>query len=52
MSEPYSGEPEPSGSERMRWVQGALNDVLRLRLPVDGHHGCGDAERRSQLPAA
>ena len=36
MSEPYSGEPAPSGSEDMRWVQSALNDVLGPRLPVDG----------------
>ena len=36
VSEPYSGQPAPSGSEDMRWVQSALNDVLGLRLPVDG----------------
>ena len=34
--EPYPAEPLPGGSEYMRWVQSALNDVLGLRLPVNG----------------
>src|SRR5215471_12417563 len=34
--EPYPAEPLPAGSEYMRWVQSALNDVLGLRLPVNG----------------
>jgi outer membrane protein OmpA-like peptidoglycan-associated protein len=36
--EPYGvgPEPPPAGSEYMRWVQSALNDVLGLRLPVNG----------------
>jgi Putative peptidoglycan binding domain len=33
---PYSAEPQPGGSEYMRWVQSALNDVLGLQLPVNG----------------
>src|SRR5262249_1466827 len=31
---PYPAEPLPAGSEYMRWVQSALNDVLGLRLPL------------------
>jgi N-acetyl-anhydromuramyl-L-alanine amidase AmpD len=34
--EPYPAEPPPADSEYMRWVQSALNDVLGLRLPVNG----------------
>jgi len=34
--EPYPAEPAPAGSEHMRWVQSALNDVLGLQLPVNG----------------
>jgi len=34
--EPYPAEPLPAGSEYMRWVQSALNDVLGLRLPING----------------
>ena len=51
--EPYGAEPEPSaaeplpaGSERFRWVQSALNDVLGLRLPL---HGVADAATRSAI---
>lgn len=36
VSQPYSREPEPSGSERVRWVQHSLNRILGLRLPLDG----------------
>jgi hypothetical protein len=34
--EPYPAEPAPAGSEHMRWVQSALNDVLGSQLPVNG----------------
>jgi peptidoglycan hydrolase-like protein with peptidoglycan-binding domain len=34
--EPYPAAPLAAGSEYMRWVQSALNDVLGLRLPVNG----------------
>lgn len=44
--EPSSAEPLPTGSEYMRWVQSALNDVLGLRLPV---HGIADAATRSAI---
>ena len=39
VSEPYPGEPEPSGSERVRWVQDSLNRILGLRVPVTGVMG-------------
>jgi putative peptidoglycan binding protein len=39
VSEPYSGEPAPSGSEYTRWVQDSLNRILGLRLPVTGVMG-------------
>lgn len=45
-AEPYPPEPSPAGSEHMRWVQSALNDVLGLRLPV---HGIADAATRSAI---
>ena len=32
----YPDEPPPAGSEYMRWVQSALNDVLGLQLPLNG----------------
>jgi peptidoglycan hydrolase-like protein with peptidoglycan-binding domain len=44
--EPYPAEPVPAGSEYMRWVQSALNDVLGLRLPV---HGVADPATRSAI---
>jgi peptidoglycan hydrolase-like protein with peptidoglycan-binding domain len=44
--EPPPAEPLPAGSEYMRWVQSALNDVLGLRLPV---HGIADAATRSAI---
>jgi hypothetical protein len=44
--EPPPAEPLPAGSEHMRWVQRALNDVLGLRLPV---HGIADAATRSAI---
>jgi peptidoglycan hydrolase-like protein with peptidoglycan-binding domain len=44
--EPYPAEPLPAGSEYMRWVQSALNDVLGLRLPVNG---VADAATRSAI---
>ncbi len=31
--------PEPEGSEYVRWVQNTLNQVMSLRLPVDGIMG-------------
>jgi peptidoglycan hydrolase-like protein with peptidoglycan-binding domain len=39
VSEPYPGEPEPSGSERVRWIQDSLNRILGLRLLVNGIMG-------------
>jgi len=39
VSAPYPAEPEPFGSERVRWVQDALNRILGLRLPVTGVMG-------------
>ena len=51
-SRAYPAEPLPAGSEYMRWVQSALNDVLGLRLPVNGIGGFGDTQRHSQLSAA
>ena len=39
VSQPYSREPEPSGSEHVRWVQHSLNRILGLRLPLDGIMG-------------
>src|SRR5262245_4372182 len=44
--EPYPAEPLPAGSEYMRWVQSALNDVLGLRLPVNG---IADSATRSAI---
>lgn len=38
-SEPYSSEPEPSGSERTRWVQDCLNQAAGTQLPVTGIMG-------------
>ncbi|MFZ1711507.1 MAG: peptidoglycan-binding domain-containing protein, partial [Nitrosomonas sp.] len=38
-SEPYSSEPEPSGSERTRWVQDCLNQATGTQLPVTGIMG-------------
>ncbi|SEF80732.1 peptidoglycan recognition protein family protein [Nitrosomonas ureae] len=38
-SEPYSSEPEPSGSERTRWVQDCLNQAAGTQLPVNGIMG-------------
>lgn len=38
-SEPYPGEPEPAGTEHVRWVQGCLNQVMGLQLPLDGIMG-------------
>jgi peptidoglycan hydrolase-like protein with peptidoglycan-binding domain len=55
--EPYPAEPTSTGSEYMRWVQSAINDVLGLQLAL---HGIADAptrdairsfQRREQLPA-
>jgi len=34
-----SEPPPPQGSEFLRWVQATLNQVLNLRLPVDGIAG-------------
>ena len=34
--EPYPAAPAPAPSEHMRWVQGALNDVLGLQLLQTG----------------
>src|SRR5262249_27309991 len=39
VSEPFPGEPEPSGSEHIRWVQDCLNQALGLRLSVTGVMG-------------
>jgi Putative peptidoglycan binding domain len=57
--EPYGVAPEPpsAGSEYMRWVQSALNDVLGLRLPVNGiadpatRSAIGNFQQRNGLPA-
>src|SRR5262249_56555007 len=43
---PTPAGPLPAGSEYMRWVQRALNDVLGLRLPVNG---VADAATRSAI---
>jgi hypothetical protein len=43
---PYPAEPQPAGSEYMRWVQSALNDVLGLGLQL---HGIADAATRSAI---
>jgi peptidoglycan hydrolase-like protein with peptidoglycan-binding domain len=32
--ESYPGEPASGGSERIRWVQDCLNQVLGLQLPI------------------
>lgn len=37
--EPYPPEPEPSGSEHIRWVQDCLNQAMGLNLPVTGVMG-------------
>ena len=42
----YPGEPEPAGSERIRWIQDCLNQALGLQLPVTGIMG---AETRSAV---
>jgi hypothetical protein len=42
----YPDEPPPAGSEYMRWVQSALNDVLGVRLPL---HGIADSATRSAI---
>jgi peptidoglycan hydrolase-like protein with peptidoglycan-binding domain len=39
VNEPYAVEPEPSDSERVRWVQDCLNQTLGLQLPVTGIMG-------------
>ena len=44
--ERYPDEPPPAGSEYMRWVQSALNDVLGLQLPL---HGIADSATRSAI---
>lgn len=44
--EPYPPAPPPTGSEYMRWVQSALNDVLGLRLPL---HGIADPATQSAI---
>ncbi len=44
--EPYPVEPLPAGSEYMRWVQSAMNDVLGLQLPL---HGIADPATRSAI---
>ena len=46
VAEPYPVEPQPAGSEYMRWVQSALNDVLGSRLQV---HGIADSLTRSAI---
>jgi peptidoglycan hydrolase-like protein with peptidoglycan-binding domain len=45
-AEPYPVEPTRDGSEYMRWVQSALNDVLGLQLPL---HGIADSATRSAI---
>jgi len=44
--QPFPAEPQPAGSEYMRWVQSALNDVLGLRLQL---HGIADSATRSAI---
>ncbi len=39
VSEPYPFEPEPTGSEYVRWVQDCLNQALGLQLPLNGVMG-------------
>jgi len=46
VSEPHPGEPEPSDSERVRWIQDCLNQAMGLQLPVTGIMG---AETRSAV---
>lgn len=36
---PPSAEPSAEGSEHVRWVQSSLNQILGLRLPLDGVMG-------------
>jgi len=49
--------PPPQGSEFLRWVQATLNQVLNLRLPVDGLAGpetrraIRSFQQRAGLPA-
>jgi peptidoglycan hydrolase-like protein with peptidoglycan-binding domain len=43
---PIPAEPQPAGSEYMRWVQSALNDVLGLGLQL---HGIADSATRSAI---
>jgi hypothetical protein len=43
---PYPVEPQPAGSEYLRWVQSALNDLLGLRLQL---HGIADSATRSAI---
>ena len=45
-AQPFPAEPQPAGSEYMRWVQSALNDVLGLRLQL---HGIADSATRSAI---
>ena len=57
VAEPFPGEPASTGSEYMRWVQSALNDVLGLQLPLHGiaDNATRDAirsfQRREHIPA-
>ena len=46
VNEPYPVEPEPSDSERVRWVQDCLNQTMGLQLPVNGIMG---TETRSAI---
>src|SRR6266403_5274986 len=46
VAQPFPTEPQPAGSEYMRWVQSALNDVLGLRLQL---HGIADSATRSAI---
>ncbi len=39
VSEPYPGEPGPSGSEHVRWIKDCLNQAMDLQLPVTGVMG-------------
>ena len=62
-NEPGGGAPEPASiasppeSERVRWIQSSLNQIMGLRLPVDGVMGpdtrsaVRSFQRRSGLPA-
>jgi hypothetical protein len=46
VAQPFPAEPQPAGSEYMRCVQSALNDVLGLGLPL---HGIADSATRSAI---